>query len=125
MARDLHARPTLVAIHDTSTAWLGLGSSLATLKQQIRARSDIWKITLITIYLAGIFALHITAPNLFNMISIPAFDPSAPPTISSAGRPSFSKVQSNSYGQLPYFQPGYYVDGFSVTEHFPHSRMPF
>ncbi len=62
LIRDLHTRQTLTAIHDKASAWLGLGSSLFALMDQITLPSSVSHVALIGSYLAGIAVLHVTIP---------------------------------------------------------------
>lgn len=62
LVRDLHTRQTLTAIHDKSSAWLGLGSSIMVLKDQLKVRAAIPSVAFIALYLGGVAALHITTP---------------------------------------------------------------
>ncbi|KAJ3534660.1 hypothetical protein NM688_g7102 [Phlebia brevispora] len=65
---DFIKRPqTLTAIHDKSSAWLGLGSSLQTLTRQRKLISDILGVFMITLYLLLIFVVHTTLPDIFGI----------------------------------------------------------
>lgn len=75
LQRDLCTRQTLTSIHDKSSAWLGLGSSLQSLWYQTKLRAATWGVTLVTGYLMGIFILHITIPSLFDMVPFNATVP--------------------------------------------------
>ncbi|EMD37230.1 hypothetical protein CERSUDRAFT_95485 [Gelatoporia subvermispora B] len=68
LKRNFHVRQTLTALHDKSNAWLGLGSAFLTLYQQKTTKTSPWYIVAITMYLLGIFILHITTPALFDVI---------------------------------------------------------
>lgn len=68
LQRDLQTRQTLTAIHDKSSAWLGLASSLSSLWQQWKIPTAVWGVIDITLYLGGIFALHVTIPSLFHVV---------------------------------------------------------
>ncbi len=75
LIHDLHTRQTLTAIHDKTSAWLGLGSSLLALLDQIKLPSAISSVAYIGSYLAGIAVLHITIPasvsvNTYNATAI-------------------------------------------------------
>lgn len=65
---DLFTRQTLTAIHDKNAAWLGLGSAFGSLWQQLELPAAVYGVALITLYLLGIFALHITIPSLFHVV---------------------------------------------------------
>lgn len=62
LIHDLNTRQTLTAIHDKTSAWLGLGSSLLALIDQFKLPSAVPSVICTGIYLAGIAALHITIP---------------------------------------------------------------
>ena len=70
LRRDLNARQTLTAIHDKSRAWLGLGSSLASLYQQTKLRAAAWGVLAVTAYLTGISVLHITISSLLDVVPL-------------------------------------------------------
>lgn len=95
--RDLHGQPTLAAIHDKSSAWLGLGSSVVALSLQFRMRSATWQIVLITVYLSGIFALHITTPNLFSLAALPHGAEQFTDIMVSRGMPALNNTLPNQY----------------------------
>ena len=59
---DLRTVQTLTAIHDKSSAWLGLGSSLLALVDQIRLPTAVVGVLFITLCLSGIALLHIAIP---------------------------------------------------------------
>ncbi|KAJ3520096.1 hypothetical protein NM688_g9210 [Phlebia brevispora] len=58
---------TLTAIHDKSSAWLGLGASLQTLGRQRKLITDLLGISMITLYLLLIFVVHTTLPGIFGV----------------------------------------------------------
>ncbi|KAJ3543508.1 hypothetical protein NM688_g5846 [Phlebia brevispora] len=58
---------TLSAIHDKSSAWLGLGSSLLALTNQGKLVTDLPGISMITAYLLLLFIVHTTLPGLFSV----------------------------------------------------------
>ncbi|KAI0683023.1 hypothetical protein BC835DRAFT_1423689 [Cytidiella melzeri] len=62
LIRDLHTRQTPTAIHDKSSAWLGLGSSLVTLLDQTRVPAAVSSVVFIAIWLGGVAILHIAIP---------------------------------------------------------------
>lgn len=64
----MHTRQTLTAVHDKSSAWLGLGSALASLWQQISLPTATTGVLYIAGYLLNIFVLHITVPGLFHLV---------------------------------------------------------
>ncbi|KAI0089620.1 hypothetical protein BDY19DRAFT_114224 [Irpex rosettiformis] len=59
---DLHTQQTLTAIHDKSSAWLGIGSSIFVLVDQVKIPAAISSVVYITTYLTGVAVLHITLP---------------------------------------------------------------
>lgn len=67
LQRHLYERRTLTAIHDTTMAWLGLASSVTSLWNQTKLRTALGSISCITVYLLGLFTLHITIPGLFHI----------------------------------------------------------
>ncbi|KAJ3556627.1 hypothetical protein NM688_g1921 [Phlebia brevispora] len=65
---DLTKRPqTLTAIHDKTSAWLGLGASLQTLVRQTKLVTDLLGISMITLYLLFILVVHTTLPGIFSV----------------------------------------------------------
>lgn len=71
LVRDLRTQQTLTAIHDKTSAWLGLGSSLATLVDQVKVPATVSGVLFIVLYLAGIAVLHVVIPaaisvNVYN-----------------------------------------------------------
>lgn len=93
---DLYTRQTLTAIHDKNTAWLGLGSSFTSLWKQKRLPAAVYGVTLITLYLLGIFTLHITIPTLFHVVPFNATVSSSYPSVLANG-PIHQKCVLNSY----------------------------
>ena len=67
LRRNLNQKQNLTAAHDKSTAWLGLGSAVPVLFNQIRTPADIFGTTCILLYLGGLFVLGITMPILFTV----------------------------------------------------------
>ncbi|KAJ3556890.1 hypothetical protein NM688_g1773 [Phlebia brevispora] len=68
MLHEFLRRPqTLTAIHDKLSAWLGVGSSLQTLWQQIHLVTDFLGISMITLYLLLIYIVHTTLPAIFGV----------------------------------------------------------
>ena len=47
-------------------AWLGIGSSLNALYRQLRFPTTVLSVLQIFLYLASVFAIHVTAPVMFN-----------------------------------------------------------
>lgn len=68
--RDFHGRAILSALHDKTTAWLGLGSSFSAIYRQFRLKTAAGPIALIFLYHAGIFSIHVTTPVLFSLVNI-------------------------------------------------------
>ncbi|KAJ3556889.1 hypothetical protein NM688_g1774 [Phlebia brevispora] len=60
-------RQTLTSIHDKTSAWLGLGTSLLTLGRQAKLATDVLGIFMITTYLLLIFVVHTTLPSIFGV----------------------------------------------------------
>ncbi|KAJ3555783.1 hypothetical protein NM688_g2385 [Phlebia brevispora] len=71
---------TLTSIHDKSSAWLGLGSSLQTMGRQVKLASDLLGVSMITVYLLLIFVVHTTLPSIFTFTSQNVTSVSAYPT---------------------------------------------
>ena len=65
---DLFSSRTLTAVHDKSSAWLGLGSAFMSLWQQTKLPSSTVGVLSIVIYLLGTFILHITIPGVFQVV---------------------------------------------------------
>ncbi|KAF8180038.1 hypothetical protein K438DRAFT_1976997 [Mycena galopus ATCC 62051] len=87
LRRGLQFRKTLTASHDTTAAWIGLGSALETLFDQISVPSSVTGILLIVAYLLNISVLHITIPALF---SVQAFNVSTPMNVNTQGFPQLN-----------------------------------
>lgn len=66
--RDIYVRQTLTALHDKSTAWLGLGSASLSLWRQFKLRAAMVGVLYITAYLLGIWMLHITIPAVLDVV---------------------------------------------------------
>ncbi|KAJ3556888.1 hypothetical protein NM688_g1775 [Phlebia brevispora] len=63
----LRRAQTLTAIHDKSSAWLGLASSLQVLGHQRKLVTDFLGISMIASYLLLIFVVHTTLPSIFGV----------------------------------------------------------
>ncbi|KAJ7894917.1 hypothetical protein B0H14DRAFT_3640700 [Mycena olivaceomarginata] len=87
LQRNLQFGRTLTAAHDNATAWIGLGSGLETLFDQIAVPSSSISILLIVGYLLDVSVLHITIPALF---SVQAFNISSPQIINTQGFPQLN-----------------------------------
>lgn len=74
---ELYTVQTLTAIHDKTNAWLGLGSAAVSVWQQTKVPAALSGVTCITVYLAAVFALHITIPAMFNVAPFNATMPTA------------------------------------------------
>jgi hypothetical protein len=61
LRKAYHTRQTLKAVHDTYTAWGGLGSALLTFCLRT---SSVWGVTA---YLLGMSLIQITTPSLFTL----------------------------------------------------------
>lgn len=69
LRRDLQQQQTCTALHDKTTSWLGLGSSLLTLCRQTYVKSALWSVSIITLYLAAIFTIHITTSSVLSVVT--------------------------------------------------------
>ena len=67
LKQDVHTRQTLTAIHDKSSAWLGLGSSISVLMDQLKLPTAAPKVMFTFLYLGGISTLHIAIPATLNV----------------------------------------------------------
>jgi hypothetical protein len=85
--RNWQAGKTLTATHDNATAWVGLGSALVTMLDQIAVTSSVLGVLSIFGYLASLSLLHITTPALF---SVEAFNITIPTTVSTQGFPQIN-----------------------------------
>ncbi|GJE91559.1 hypothetical protein PsYK624_077090 [Phanerochaete sordida] len=65
---DLYVRQTLTALHDKSSAWLGLGAACGSLWDQLKLRAAMVGVVYITAYLFGVWLLHITIPTSLNVV---------------------------------------------------------
>lgn len=65
---DLYVHQTLTALHDKSSAWLGLGTACRSLWNQFKLRAASGSVACITAYLFGIWLLHITIPTVLNVV---------------------------------------------------------
>ncbi|KAF8496310.1 hypothetical protein JB92DRAFT_2817902 [Gautieria morchelliformis] len=86
--RALHTRQTLTAVHDTFSAWGGIGSALSVMYAQRKRATALWRLFCVTAYLVGMSGLHITTPGLF---SVATFNNTFPGTVDAKSRnPVFS-----------------------------------
>lgn len=69
LVRDLHTRQTLTAIHDKSSAWLGLGSAVFSLMNQTKISAALSGVFFIILYLGGIAVLHVAIPASVSVIT--------------------------------------------------------
>ncbi|GJE88181.1 hypothetical protein PsYK624_042640 [Phanerochaete sordida] len=67
LRRDLNTPQTLTALHDKSSAWLGVGSALVSLWQQTKLRVATGGVLSITLYLLGVFTVHISIPSTLHL----------------------------------------------------------
>lgn len=74
-------RQTLSALHDKQSAWLGLGSSTLTLWRQLKVNTAAKGIIAITVYLCGVFTLHVTTPSLFDVVPFNVTTVKTQPTV--------------------------------------------
>lgn len=66
---DLYTRQTLTAVHDKTSAWMGVASALAGLFQQAKLPAAVWGVLLISAYLIGVTVLHISVSGLFHVVA--------------------------------------------------------
>ncbi|KAG1849961.1 hypothetical protein F4604DRAFT_1959430 [Suillus subluteus] len=67
MSRTLVRRRKLTAIHDILGSWMGLGSALNSLWQQIDISISWWMTFAVTVYLASMSVLHVTSSTLLRL----------------------------------------------------------
>ncbi|GJE91632.1 hypothetical protein PsYK624_077820 [Phanerochaete sordida] len=65
---DLYVRQTLTALHDKSSAWLGLGAACSSLWEQFKMRAAMLGVAYITAYLVGMWLLHVTIPTVLSVV---------------------------------------------------------
>jgi hypothetical protein len=82
-------RPTLTDLHDTDTAWAGLGGAMLTLWRQKKLPRNPLRVVLAAVYLIGIAALHTTVPAI---ISIKLLNQSIPTEVPTSGLPIFAEA---------------------------------
>jgi hypothetical protein len=84
----LHTRQTLTAVHDTFSAWNGIGSALAVMYAQRNRTTAVYRgLLCVTAYLVGMSALHITTPGL---ISVATFNNTFPGVVyMTSSKPDF------------------------------------
>ncbi|KAF8912635.1 hypothetical protein CPB85DRAFT_1252533 [Mucidula mucida] len=63
----LHKDVTITALHDTASAWSGLGSAARALSRQFSLPSAWWPVASALLYLGGIAVFHISTPSLLNL----------------------------------------------------------
>ncbi|KAJ7202372.1 hypothetical protein GGX14DRAFT_654311 [Mycena pura] len=83
---------TLTAAHDSFASWAGLGSALATLKNQLSVPASVLGSFNIVGYLACISVLHITTPAV---ISVQPFNNTVPVPIGTRWLPEFDAANPN------------------------------
>ena len=66
---DLYTRQTLTAVHDKTSAWMGLASSLVGLFQQAKLPAAVWGVLFITAHLFDATVLHISVSGLFHVVA--------------------------------------------------------
>jgi hypothetical protein len=85
LQRDLAQRQTLTAIHDKSSAWLGIGSAVVGVVQQMKLQTAVWGVILIALYFLGVFTLHVSIPSLFHVDLFNGTNPITRTTILAVG----------------------------------------
>ncbi|EKM52147.1 uncharacterized protein PHACADRAFT_151151 [Phanerochaete carnosa HHB-10118-sp] len=78
---DLYVRQTLTSLHDKSNAWLGLGAACGSLWDQFKLRAAMVGVVYITVYLLGVWLLHITIPTALNVVPFNATAPTVFSTV--------------------------------------------
>ncbi len=58
---------TFTTTHDHIVAWTSLGSAVSALREQVKIPASVLSVSAITLYLAGISALHVTTASLFTV----------------------------------------------------------
>ncbi|KAJ7772455.1 hypothetical protein B0H16DRAFT_169916 [Mycena metata] len=112
MRRSLQVDQSLTATHDTTAAWAGLGASLLYLWRQNTTPSRASRIGVlpVTLYLATILALDITASSLFSLVAFNttqiyvATTQSLPAYNGSSNASAFGEMEIYADGSL-YFLP--------------------
>jgi hypothetical protein len=84
-----HYRSTLTDLHDTDTAWAGLGGAMLALWRQKSLPRYPLRVTIAAVYLIGIAALHTTVPAI---ISIKLLNESIPTEVQTNGLPIFAEA---------------------------------
>lgn len=67
LRKALNTPQTLTALHDKTSAWLGVASSAVSLCQQIKLRTAAWGISGIALYLLGVSVVHISIPGVLEV----------------------------------------------------------
>ena len=67
LTRYFHHEVTLSALHDNTSAWLGIGTAFTALVGQRRVRTAPLEVFFILLYLACIFGLGVTTPGLLHV----------------------------------------------------------
>ncbi|KAJ7908231.1 hypothetical protein B0H13DRAFT_669902 [Mycena leptocephala] len=114
--RNWQAGKTLTATHDNATAWVGLGSALVTMLDQIAVTSSVLGVLSIFGYLASLSLLHITTPALF---SVEAFNITIPTTVSTQGFPQINTALDPDGSATREFVPRV-VEFLPWIDHIPH-----
>ncbi|KAF7334800.1 hypothetical protein MSAN_02366600 [Mycena sanguinolenta] len=83
----------LTTTHDKTLAWIGIGSAISTLWEQVKLPGSPLEIVYIFIYLAAICLLHIATPAL---VSVESFNLSLMTKVKTQGMPAWSNMVDNS-----------------------------
>lgn len=86
MRNHLSRATTGTAMHDSNTAWSGIGSGLLTLWRNIYFPASVSGTLLAVLYLGLIAVFHITTPALF---SVQTFNASVPVNLTLSGLPDY------------------------------------
>ncbi|KAF7377889.1 hypothetical protein MSAN_00212600 [Mycena sanguinolenta] len=89
MRRNFGPNRTLTAIHDTISAWAGLGSALVSLWNQVSVPASGFATFIIVGYLCCISLLHISIPA---MISVEVFNATVAAPATTLGIPEYANV---------------------------------
>ncbi|GJE88180.1 hypothetical protein PsYK624_042630 [Phanerochaete sordida] len=98
LRRDLNTPQTLTALHDKSSAWLGVGSALVSLWQQTKLRVATGGVLSIALYLLSVFMVHISIPSILHLQLYNATTPAQYPT--RLARASFTSNLVSAYDIL-------------------------
>ncbi|KAF8206092.1 hypothetical protein K438DRAFT_1756815 [Mycena galopus ATCC 62051] len=108
--RTLDIRQTLTAFYDKYAAWLGPGSAFTALYSQRQLRTAFSSLFVISLYIFGMSALHVTAPSLMSLATSNKI---------SAGYASLDTSRPNLIQINPQIGPGLLSDAISVLPALP------